>query len=284
MPERLPDWIKRGIIDTEKTKFVRRILKKHNLNTVCDSARCPNKGECYANNTATFMILGKICTRNCRFCSCETGIPESVNTEEPNWVAKAIKELALNYAVITSVTRDDLPDGGAGHFFETIQEIKKLTPAVKIEILTPDFQGDKEAINKVIQAKPDVFNHNIETIKKLYPIVRPQANYERSLEFLAYIKEQSPEIYVKSGFMIGLGETYEEIMELLCDLKKHNCDIVTIGQYIQPTKKHLIVEKYYTPQEFENLKQEAIKIGIKFPISSPLARSSYKASEVICPN
>ncbi|MEI8389067.1 MAG: lipoyl synthase [bacterium] len=305
MHQRLPDWIKRGIIDTEKTKFVRRILKKHNLNTVCDSARCPNKGECYAKNTATFMILGKICTRNCRFCSCEAGgkqlrnkngkflledlsisgsfngkETEPINCEEPKLVAQAIAELGLNYAVITSVTRDDLPDGGAGHFAGTIQEVKKLTPEVKIEVLTPDFQGNKQSIDKVINAKPDVFNHNIETVKRLYFVARPQANYENSLKFLDYIKEQAPEIYTKSGFMVGLGETVEEIKELLCDLKKHNCDIVTIGQYVQPTKNNLKVEKYYTPQEFENLKQEAIKIGIKHIISSPLARSSYKASEV----
>ena len=282
MHQRLPEWIKRGIIDTEKTRFVRQILKKHNLNTVCDSARCPNKGECYAKNTATFMILGKICTRNCQFCSVDTNIPELVNQEEPYMVAKAIKELDLKYAVITSVTRDDLPDGGAEHFANTIREIKNLTPEVKIEVLTPDFQGDKDAINKVIQAMPNVFNHNIETVKRLYRVARPQADYQRSLEFLSYIKSQDkPDIYTKSGFMTGLGETYDEIIELLLDLKKHNCDIVTIGQYIQPTKKHLKVEKYYTPQEFENLKHDAIKIGIKYPVSSPLARSSYKASEVL---
>jgi len=284
MHQRLPEWIKRGIIDTEKTKFVRKILRNHGLNTVCDSARCPNKGECYANNTATFMILGKVCTRNCRFCSCNSGIPELINIEEPKMVAKAVKELGLNYAVITSVTRDDKPDGGAEHFANTIRKIKKLTPEVKIEVLTPDFQGDKNSIDKVIMAKPEVFNHNIETIKRLYPIARPQANYERSLEFLAYIKEQTKEIYTKSGFMIGLGENYEEIIELLKDLKKHNCDIVTIGQYIQPTKKHLKVEKYYEPHEFENLKHDAEKIGIKYIIASPLARSSYKASEVIHQN
>jgi lipoic acid synthetase len=281
MHQRLPDWIKRGIIDTEKTKFVRKVLKKHNLNTVCDSARCPNKGECYAKNTATFMILGKICSRNCRFCSCESAIPEPVNSEEPFKIAQAVKELALNYAVITSVTRDDLPDGGASYFAETIFEIKKLTPTVKIEVLTPDFQGNKESINKVIQAKPNVFNHNIETVNRLYSTARPQANYERSLEFLAYIKNRAPEIYTKSGFMVGLGETYEEITKLLCDLKKHNCDITTIGQYIQPTKKHLKVEKYYTPDEFENLQKIALQSGIKYPVSFPLARSSYKASEIL---
>lgn len=279
--ERLPDWIKRGIIDTEKTKSVRKVLRENNLNTVCDSARCPNKAECYAKNTATFMILGNICTRNCRFCSVNTDTPESVNFDEPRLIAKAVKELGLKYAVITSVTRDDLPDGGAEHFANTIYEIKKLTPEVKIEVLTPDFKGNKNAINTVINAKPDVFNHNIETINRLYKVARPQANYERSLEFLAYIKECSPEIFTKSGFMIGLGETFDEITGLLLDLKKHNCDIVTAGQYIQPTKNHLKVEKYYTPQEFENIRAEALKTGIKYPVAFPLARSSYKASELL---
>lgn len=284
MHQRLPDWIKRDIIDTEKTRTVRRILKKNGLNTVCDSARCPNKGECYAKNTATFMILGNICTRNCRFCSISTALPEKINPEEPRLIAESIKELDLKYAVITSVTRDDLPDGGAEHFSQTIAEIRKLTSEVKIEVLTPDFKGDKKAIDIIIKAKPQVFNHNIETIKKLYPIARPQAIYQRSLDFLAYIKEQSKEIYTKSGLMIGLGETQEEILELLKDLKNHNCDIVTIGQYIQPTKQHLPVEKYYTPEEFETLKEEALKIGIKYPVSFPLARSSYKASEIFCTN
>jgi lipoic acid synthetase len=211
----------------------------------------------------------------------ESNIPEPINDKEPQQVAKAIKELGLNYAVITSVTRDDLSDGGAGHFAKTISEIKKLTPDVKIEVLTPDFQGNQTAIDKIIKSKPEVFNHNIETVNRLYPIARSQADYRRSLEFLAYIKEQTSDIYTKSGFMIGLGETFEEIIELLSDLKHHNCDIVTIGQYIQPTKKHLKVEKYYTPHEFENLRNEAIKIGIKYPVASPLARSSYKASEVL---
>ncbi len=281
MTQRLPQWLKKGIIDTEKTKFVRRVLRNHSLNTVCDSARCPNKSECYAKNTATFMILGKICTRNCRFCNIESGNSETVNENEPQKVAKAVKELGLTYAVITSVTRDDLPDGGAGHFAKTIQEIKQLLPETKIEVLTPDFQGNKDAIDAVIHAKPDVFNHNIETVKRLYPIARPQANYYRSLEFLNCIKEHSPDTYTKSGFMVGLGESYDEIIELLADLKNNNCDIVTIGQYIQPTKKHLNVAKYYSPDEFVKLHELALKIGIKNPVSSPLTRSSYKASEIL---
>jgi lipoic acid synthetase len=281
MYQRLPDWLKRGIIDTEKTKSVRKILKNYNLNTVCDSARCPNKCECYAKNTATFMIMGKNCTRGCRFCSIEGNTPEPINPDEPKMVAKAVAELGLQYAVITSVTRDDLPLGGSEYFAQTILEIKKLSPDTKVEVLTPDFLGNKKAIDIVIQAMPDVFNHNIETVKRLYATARPQAEYERTLEFLSYIKSQNSSIYTKSGFMIGLGETNEEILGLLHDLKNHNCDIVTIGQYIQPTRKHLMVEKFYTPDEFESLKLEAEKIGIKYPVSSPLVRSSYNAAEVL---
>lgn len=281
MQQRLPDGLKRGIINTEKTKFIRKILKNYELNTVCESARCPNKAECYAKNTATFMILGKNCTRNCGFCCVQNNMPEPVNLEEPYNVAKAVKELGLKYAVITSVTRDDLPDGGAKHFAETITAIKKIVPKVDIEVLTPDFLGKKECIDTVISAKPTVFNHNVETVKRLYPIARPQADYERSLNFIKYIKEAAPEIYTKSGFMVGSGETFEEIIELLFDLKNHGCDIVTAGQYLQPTKKHLTVRKYYTLEEFEDIKNEALRIGIKHVVSGPLVRSSYDAASVL---
>lgn len=272
---RLPEWLKKDIIDTEKTRLVRKILKNSSLNTVCDSARCPNKGECYANNTATFMILGNTCTRNCRFCSINSSLPEPVNPDEPLLVAEAVKELGLTYAVVTSVTRDDLKDGGAEHFAKTIREIKKLNPDTKVEVLTPDFQGDTKAIDTVLKAEPDVLNHNIETVKRLYPAVRPQAEYQRSLDFLKYIN-----ITTKTGFMVGLGETFEEITELFYDLKAANCDIVTIGQYIQPTKSNYDVQRYLSPEEFEKVKQEAIKIGIKQVISAPLVRSSYQAKEV----
>lgn len=274
--ERLPAWLKKDIINTEKTRQVRRILREHHLNTVCDSARCPNRGECYANSTATYMILGNTCTRNCQFCAIHNPNPELVNPDEPFTVAKAVKELGLDYAVITSVTRDDLSDGGAGHFAQTIKEIRNLNPNTRIEVLTPDFKGDTTAIDIVLEAKPDVFNHNIETVKRLYPIARPQADYQRTLDFLKYIKTTS-----KSGFMVGLGETYEEITELLQDLKAANCDIVTIGQYIQPTKANLPVEKYYTPEEFDKIKEEALRIGIKHVVAGPLVRSSYKAGEVL---
>jgi len=207
-------------------------------------------------------------------------LPEQVNPDEPLLIAQAIKKLKLNYAVITSVTRDDLQDGGAEHFRETIKQIKSLNPATKVEILTPDFQGDQKAVDIVLNAKPDVFNHNIETVKRLYPLVRPQADYQRSLEFLKYIKTQNPNLLTKSGFMVGLGETFEEIVELLQDLKSVECDIVTVGQYIQPAKVNLMVEKYLTPEEFDKIKVAALKAGIKYPVASPLVRSSHKAEEL----
>lgn len=281
MKKKLPEWLKRGIVDTDKTRTVRKVLKYNHLNTVCDSARCPNKNECYSNNTATFMILGKNCTRNCRFCSITNLPPDIVNKEEPRLIATAIKELGLDYIVLTSVTRDDLADEGAGHFAETIKEIKKISNDIKIEVLTPDFNGKKELIDLVKNEKPDVFNHNIETVSDLYYKVRPEAQYKRSLDFLEYIKQSSTDILTKSGIMVGLGETEDQIIKTIKDLKEINCDIVTIGQYIQPTKKHLDVEKYYTPEEFENLQKIAAEIGIKYPICGPLVRSSYKAKEVI---
>lgn len=277
---RLPEYLKRGIVDTEKTKIVRAILKNKCLNTVCEAARCPNKAECYAKNTATFLIMGNICTRNCRFCNIQGGHPEPLNPEEPEKIAQAIKELDLKYAVITSVTRDDLPDGGSSHFAKTILQIRKLVPEVKIEVLTPDFQGKAEQIDNVIIAMPEVFNHNIETVKRLYKKARPMAIYERSLEFLKYVKSQDSKIVTKSGIMVGLGETFEELEETFKDLKSVNCDIVTVGQYMQPSKQHLAVEKYYTHEEFENLKILAEKCGISQIVASGLVRSSYNAFEV----
>lgn len=281
--QRLPDYLKKGIIDTEKTKTVRHILKEHCLNTVCESARCPNKSECYSKNTATFLIMGTSCTRNCRFCNISCAKPEALNPEEPVQIAKAVKELNLDYVVITSVTRDDLQDGGATHFASVINEIRKLNDGVKIEVLTPDFKGDINSINIVINAKPDVFNHNIETVPALYQKARPQADYNRSLNFLKYIKDNS-DIMTKTGLMVGLGETKEELIQVFEDLAKIKCNIVTIGQYIAPTKLHLKVEKYYTPQEYDELSEIAKKIGIKHTFFSPLTRSSYKAASVFNKN
>lgn len=278
---RLPEYLKRRIIDTDKTKNVRQILKTNCLNTVCESARCPNKNECYTNNTATFLIMGNVCTRNCRFCNISCEKPRPLDKNEPQNVAKAVQELGLKYVVITSVTRDDLQDGGASHFAKCLQEIKKLTPDVKTEILTPDFKGDNNAIDAIIRSIyfPDVFNHNIETVPNLYKEVRPQAIYQRSLDVLKYVKENS-EILTKSGLMVGLGETFEELEQTLTDLKDINCDIVTIGQYIQPSKEHLPVEKYYTLEEFEQLKDLTKKVGIKNYQIAPLVRSSYNAYEI----
>lgn len=272
---RLPEYLKRPIIDTETTKTVRRILKTKCLNTVCEGARCPNKSECYSHNTATFLIMGNVCTRNCRYCNISPARPEALDKDEPKHIAEAVKELGLKYAVITSVTRDDLEDGGAGHFKQCVDEIRKICDA-KVEILTPDFKGKKEALDLIIEANPEVFNHNIETVKALFPTARPQGNYDCSIEVLKYIKNNSS-IVTKSGLMVGLGETTEEIKETLIDLKSAGVDILTIGQYIQPSKAHLEVAKFYTPEEFEDLKVLARKIGFKNYQIAPLVRSSYQA-------
>ncbi len=280
MQRRLPDYLKRPIIDTDKTRTVRRILKTKCLNTVCENARCPNKNECYTKNTATFLIMGNNCTRNCRYCNITCARPEPLDLAEPFHVAEAVKDLGLKYAVITSVTRDDLPDGGAQHFANCIYEIRKISPDVKVEILTPDFKGNKNSLDTIIKAHPDVFNHNIETVRNVFKNARPQGDYDCSLEVLKYIKDNS-NIITKSGLMIGLGETFEDIEQTLVELKNVGCDIVTIGQYIQPSKEHLAVSKYYTPSEYEDLKALAEKIGIKHYQIGPLVRSSYRASELI---
>ena len=274
--KRLPDYLKRNIIDNEKTKTVRRILKTKCLNTVCDGARCPNKNECYEHHTATFLIMGNVCTRNCKYCNISTAKPEPLDKNEPKHIAEAVQELGLKYVVITSVTRDDLPDGGANHFAECIKEIRNLSPDIKIEILTPDFQRKDGALDIIIEAHPDVFNHNIETTRSVFKTARPLGNYDLSLNVLKYIKQNS-DIKTKSGLMVGLGETIEDIEQTLIDLKNVECDILTIGQYIQPSKQHLEVVKYYTLEEFEELKQLAQKIGLNKYQIGPLVRSSYNA-------
>lgn len=283
--KRLPDYLKRQIIDTDKTKQVRHILKDKCLNTVCDGARCPNKNECYQHNTATFLIMGNICTRNCKYCNIPTSKPEPLDINEPKHIAEAIKELGLKYSVITSVTRDDLLDGGAEHFSKCISEIRKLSPNTKIEILTPDFMKrtngektfNKESLDIIIKSKPEVFNHNIEATRNIFKIARPLGDYDISLKVLEYIKNNSS-IKTKSGLMVGLGENIEDIEQTLIDLKNIKCDILTIGQYIQPSKQHLEVSKYYTLEEFEELKKLAQKVGFKKYQIGPLVRSSYNAS------
>lgn len=278
---RLPDYLKRPIasLDDKENKSVRNILSKYNLNTVCDNARCPNKTACYGCLTATFLIMGKICTRNCRFCNITGGIPEPLDINEPKNVANAIEELNLKYVVITSTTRDDIPDGGAEHFKQTIDEIRKKSPSIKIEILTPDFLGNKNSFCIILKAKPDVFNHNMETVPRLYKIARLKADYLRSLNLLSYIKENDPEIITKTGIMVGLGETKDEIVQTMKDILNSKVDILTIGQYIRPSKLHLKVDRYYKEEEFEELKNIALELGFGGVVSAPLARSSYMAAE-----
>lgn len=280
MRERLPEYLKRPIIDTDKTRTVRKILKSNCLNTVCEGARCPNKNECYSKHTATFLIMGNVCTRNCRYCNISCEKPQPLDTEEPKHIAKAVKDLRLKYAVITSVTRDDLDDGGANHFAQCIYEIKNTSPLTKIEILTPDFKNNKKSLDTIIKAHPGVFNHNIETVKEIFKTARPQGNYDNSLSVLKYIKENS-DIKTKSGLMVGLGETFEQIEQTLTDLHNVHCDILTIGQYIQPSKQHLPVTKYYKPEEYEKLKELAASIGFKNFQIGPLVRSSYNAASLI---
>ena len=279
---RLPQYLKTKIasLDNENYKQVRKVLLKNNLNTVCDGARCPNKCECYSSKTATFLILGDTCTRNCAFCNISQKTPLGIDLDEPMHVAQAVLELGLKYCVITSVTRDDLKqnnDYGSIHYKNTIELIRKLNDDVKIEVLTPDFKGDKIALDRIVEARPDVFNHNIETIKRLYPIARQMADYDCTLDVLNYMKTKG--MITKSGFMLGLGESFDEIKQLIMDLNSVKLDILTIGQYIRPSKKHLEVKKYYTLDEYSKI-EEFIKENTNiYPIVAPLARSSYKAKE-----
>jgi lipoic acid synthetase len=275
---RLPDWIKtKGLSCQHNTKH---ILKNYRVNTVCENARCPNIGECYSKPTATFMILGSKCTRNCGFCSVESSFPEPVDSEEPIRIALAAKEMGLKYIIITSVTRDDLLDGGSQHFAETVSTIKKIINNAKVEVLVPDFKGDINAIDIVMDSKPDVFGHNVETVPRLYPIVRPRADYNRSLNVLRYAKEISTDTNIKSGIMLGLGETFNEIIEVLKELKGVGCDFITIGQYLRPSKNNLPVIEYISPNVFEEIRIIALEMGFKYVASAPLVRSSMNAEEM----
>ncbi len=279
---RKPEWLKIELPGKGEFREVRHILKKYNLHTVCEEARCPNIGECWGEGTATFMILGNICTRYCKFCATQTGNPHGeIDLTEPERVKKAVKELKLKYVVLTSVTRDDLKDQGASIYAATIRAIKSLERGIRVEVLTPDFYASPEIIRAVIDAGPDVFAHNVETVKRLTPKVRDRRfSYRKSLETLKIAKDINPHILTKSGFMVGLGETDEEILSTMEDLIKVGCDILTIGQYLMPTRKHLPVEKYYTPDEFNHFKEIGLKMGFKYVASGPLVRSSYRAGEV----
>ncbi len=278
-PERKPKprWIRVKVPSGKNYKEVHSIVNTHKLHTVCQSANCPNVAECWGAGTATFMILGNICTRSCGFCAVKTGKPLPADYEEPLRVAKAIKKMGIKHAVITSVDRDDLPDGGAKIWAETIRKIKELNPETTIETLIPDFQGKWENLEIVLEARPDVLSHNMETVKRLHRRVRPQARYERSLEVIRRAYEFG--LRTKSGAMLGLGETKEEILELMQDLRKNNCEILTLGQYLQPTKLHLPVEHYITPEEFLEYRKIGLEMGFRFVESAPLVRSSYHAEK-----
>jgi lipoic acid synthetase len=274
-----PSWIKVKAPISAGYLSTKNLISKAKLNTVCESASCPNIGECWNKGHATVMILGDICTRKCGFCNIKSGAPNEIDILEPIRLAKAISQLNLRHVVITSVDRDDLKDGGANQFVRSINEIKKLAPKTTIEVLTPDFQRKEGAIEKIISAKPDVFNHNLETVSRLYKTVRRGASYHHSLNLLKYAKELSSKIFTKSGIMVGLGEKIEEVEILLKDLRLANVDFVTIGQYMQPTKKHLSVARYLTIEEFNKLESIAYKMGFLLVSSSPLTRSSYHADD-----
>lgn len=260
---------------------VEEILERLSLNTVCREANCPNSMECFKHRTATFMILGSICTRNCTFCNVTKGHPQSVNADEPRHVAQAVAELGLKHAVITSVTRDDLTDGGAGHFARVVEEIKKTSPGVTIEVLIPDFNGSRDALSVVMDSGPDIINHNIETVPELYPEVRPMAVYERSLALLENAKVMNGKILTKSGIMLGLGETEQNVVRTMEDLRSVHCDMLTIGQYLAPSEKHHPVVEYVHPDVFENFKEIGMKMGFRYIASAPLVRSSYHAAEAL---
>jgi len=275
--KRKPSWLKVRLPQGKSYVDVRNLVDSKKLHTVCESARCPNMGECWNRRTATFMILGNICTRNCRFCAVKTGKPTELDTQEPHRVAEAVKKLNLRYAVITSVNRDELKDGGAAIFAETIHQIRNKVPGCRIEVLTPDFNGEEDALDIVLDANPDIFNHNVETIPMLYQTVRPQAKYERSLYVLDYMKRQGAT--TKSGLMVGIGEQPEEVINVMIDLRRISVDILTIGQYLQPTPDHLPIDRYVEPSEFDGYKDEGLKMGFTHVESGPLVRSSYHADE-----
>lgn len=278
-----PEWLKIKYRETDLSE-VALLMKELSLNTVCKEAACPNLCECYKKGTATFMILGRQCTRNCRFCNVECAPPSPVDKSEPLHVAEAVQKLHLKYAVITSVTRDDLPDEGADHFAQTIESIHSLCPGVKVEVLIPDMHAKEELLDRVLQARPDVLNHNVETIERLYPAVRPQARYERSLKVLEYVKKTYPDIFTKTGIMVGLGETRDEVLKLMDDVREAGCDIMTIGQYLRPSSAHIEVAEYIRPEQFAEYKKIGLEKGFRYVASAPFVRSSYNASEALCEN
>ena len=276
---RLPAWLKRPLPRSNGNFFTDHLLRELRLETVCENARCPNRPECYSRKTATFMILGNVCTRPCGFCAVPRGKPLTVEDDEPERVAEAAARLGLRHAVITSVTRDDLVDGGAEHFYRTVLAVRARTGAV-VEVLTPDFRGSTAAIDRLLDAQPDVYNHNLETVPRLYDRVRRNADHQRSLALLDRVKRLAPGIATKSGIMLGLGETLDEVLELLADLRDVGCDLLTVGQYLQPTPNHLPVDRFVPPAEFDEIGRLACSLGFRHVASGPFVRSSYHAAEM----
>lgn len=280
-PLRIPPWLRIELPRDRNFSGTKDLLSDLHLNTVCQSAKCPNCWECFSRKVATFLIMGTVCTRNCAFCNITPGQTAPLEADEPARVAEAARRLGLKHVVITSVTRDDLPDGGAAHFAATIRAVREIMPECTIEVLIPDFQGDWDALKVVLDAKPDILNHNVETVPTLYGRIRPKADYRQSLDLLARSKELAPEIPTKSGIMVGLGETDTQIMTVLDDFAAISCDIVTIGQYMQPSREHPMVERYVTPQSFDEYAAAGTAKGIKNMFSAPLVRSSYLAEKFV---
>jgi len=281
MPGAIPPWIRTRVNEGENFKELKQLVNARRLHTVCEEAKCPNIFDCWSRRTATFMILGDVCTRACRFCAVTSGRPVELDIGEPLRVAESVAQLGLRHAVITSVDRDDLADGGAGMFARTIKAIRRRSPATTIEVLTPDFQGDLAAVQTVVEARPDIFNHNTETVPRLYARIRPKAVYANSLALLQHVKRLAPEMVTKSGLMVGLGETEDELLDVFRNMRAHDIDVLTVGQYLRPSKKHADVARYYRPEEFVQLKQHAMEMGFAHVEAGPMVRSSYHADEQV---
>ncbi|MFO0825664.1 MAG: lipoyl synthase [Gemmataceae bacterium] len=279
---RLPSWLKRPLPSGNGNAFTQTLLADLRLETVCENARCPNRPECWSHRTATFMILGNICTRPCSFCSVPKGEPLHIEDDEPARVAEAAVRLGLKHVVITSVTRDDLPDGGADHFARCVMAVRERLPQAAVEVLTPDFLGDRAAIDRVTDVRPDVFNHNLETVPRLYRVARGRAEYRRSLDLLDRVKQRAPDIVTKAGLMLGIGETIDELFDVLADLRAVKCDVITLGQYLAPTLKHSIpVARYVPPEEFDSIAGRARLLGFRKVVAGPFVRSSYHADDMV---
>ncbi len=280
-PNRRPPWIKVRAPSGEAYEAVKDLMRSKELHTVCEEAQCPNLGECWGKGTATFLMMGDTCTRSCGFCDIKTGRPNPLDWAEPNRIAQSVRAMNLQHVVITSVNRDDRPDGGAPIFAMVIRRIRQLQKGCSIEVLIPDFKGSRSALKMVMDAQPEILNHNVETVPRLFKKVQPQDDYEWALTTLKNAKELDPLVLTKSGIMLGLGETFDEVVEVMKDLANIGVDILTLGQYLQPSKKHLPIERYYTPQEFEQLREIGLELGFKWVESGPLVRSSYRAEEQV---